>query len=232
MHKIKTALNRAELDGDITTDAAWRRVAPFRNVDAPKIRYLSQQEVVRLVKACDPDLKPLVQAAVLSGCRYGELTRLKVSDFSAGSGSLYIAESKSGKARTVYLTDEGVSFFEQHVGDKQGEDLVFTHDDGSEWKKSQQGRPMREACERAQIVPAISFHILRHCYGSRLAMQGVSMKAIAQQLGHADTRITEKHYAHLSADHVAEAVRGAYGTLGVLKNLVRSLRDIHYYHQE
>lgn len=39
---------------------------------------------------------------------------------------------------------------------------MFTRTDGTPWDKSHQTRPMREACERAGIVPAIGFHILRH----------------------------------------------------------------------
>ena len=214
---LKAALNQAYNHGDITSDAAWKQVKPFREVDAPKIRFLSGDEVVRLVTACTPDFRPLVQGAVLSGCRYGELCRLTVSDFNEQAASLFIAESKSGKSRTVYLTDEGVSFFEQQTAGKLGDELIFTRADGEPWKKSHQARPMRDACARAKITPAISFHILRHCYGSRLAMQGVSMKVIADQLGHSDTRITEKHYAHLSRDHVADTVRNAFGTLGVVE---------------
>ena len=59
-------------------------------------------------------------------------------------------------------------------------------------------RPMLEACKHAKIKPAISFHVLRHTHGSTLAMRGVPMGVIAEQLGHADTRMTEKHYAHLA----------------------------------
>ena len=42
------------------------------------------------------------------------------------------------------------------------------------------------------------------------------MRVIADQLGHADTRVTEKHYAHLTPSYVAEAVRHALPALGFL----------------
>jgi integrase len=51
-----------------------------------------------------------------------------------------------------------------------------------------------EACRRAKIKPEISFHVLRHTHGSTLAMRGVPMGVIAEQLGHADTRMTENEY--------------------------------------
>lgn len=61
----------------------------------------------------------------------------------------------------------------------------------------------------ARIEPAVSFHILRHTYASVLAMRGVPLGVIAAQLGHADTRMTERHYAHLAPNYVADTVRAA-----------------------
>ena len=68
----------------------------------------------------------------------------------------------------------------------------------------------------AKISPAASFHVLRHTYGSMLAMRGVPMPVIARQLGHADTRMTERHYAHLSPSYVADTIRASFPTLGIV----------------
>ena len=40
-----------------------------------------------------------------------------------------------------------------------------------------------------------------------LAMQGVPMAVIAHQLGHADERMVQRHYAHLSPSYVADTIR-------------------------
>lgn len=77
---------------------------------------------------------------------------------------------------------------------------------------------MVQACKRAKIKPAISFHVLRHTHGLTLAMRGVPMPVIAQQLGHADTRMTEKHYAHLSGGYVADTIRAHFPTLGIAES--------------
>jgi hypothetical protein len=47
-------------------------------------------------------------------------------------------------------------------------------------------------------------------------MRGVPMGVIAAQLGHSDTRMTERHYAHLSPSYVADTVRKSFGTLGIV----------------
>ena len=51
--------------------------------------------------------------------------------------------------------------------------------------------------------------------GSTLAMRGVPLGVIATQLGHADTRMTEKHYAHLAPSYVADTIRAQFPNLGI-----------------
>ena len=48
-------------------------------------------------------------------------------------------------------------------------------------------------------------------------MKGVPLAVIAEQLGHSDTRMTEKHYAHLAPSYVGNTVRAAFVTLGLLE---------------
>jgi integrase len=48
-------------------------------------------------------------------------------------------------------------------------------------------------------------------------MRGVPMGVIAAQLGHADTRMTEKHYAHLAPSYVASEIRAHLPPLGAFE---------------
>lgn len=220
---LKAVLNHAWRERDGTSDAEWRPVKPFARADAPVVRYLSPAESLRLINTCPADLRRLVKAAVLTGARYGELAKLKVGDVDLSAGSIAIRESKSGKPRHVVLTDEGRGAFAEFILGKASSDLVLTHDDGTPWKASQQTRPLAEACIRAKIEPAIGFHVLRHSHASALAMAGVPMAVIAQQLGHADTRITERHYAHMSPSFVAETIRASFPTIGI--SLATNVRE-------
>ena len=214
---LKAALNRAWREGKAASDEAWRRVRPFQDVDAPIIRYLTEAECVRLVNACEPTFRQLVRAALLTGCRYGELAALRVADFNPDSGTLAVRESKSGKPRHVVLTEEGQIFFAEVAAGRSTNERMFLRDDGHPWGKSHQARPLARACRRAGIKPALSFHVLRHTHGSQLAMAGVPIPVIAKQLGHADTRITERHYAHLGPSYVASAIRAGFPKLGIVE---------------
>ena len=164
-------------------------------------------EAKRLINASEPDFRKLVHAALQTGARYGELVRLTVSDFNPDVGTLHIRRSKSGKARHIVLTDEGRALFDQITAGRDGDEFILCKADGSAWDMSHQARPMAEAVKRAKIKPSISFHGLRHTWASLAVMNGVPLMVVARNLGHADTRMVEKHYGHLREDYVADEIR-------------------------
>lgn len=220
---LRAALNLAFRDGRVASDAAWRRVRPFQKVDAARVRFLDDAEARRLVNACPEILRRLVVAALLTGMRLGELAAMRVTDMDPEAGTIHIPITKSGAARHTILTKEAVRFFSDLAAGRGRESLMLRRDDGTGWGKSQQHRPLHDACARAKITPAVGFHILRHTHASRLARAGVPMLAIAAQLGHASVAVTHKHYAHLSPDHVAQAVRAGFSDMGLAdpSNVVR-----------
>ncbi|MGC2517860.1 MAG: tyrosine-type recombinase/integrase [Burkholderiales bacterium] len=203
---LKAILSRAFREGRVADDVEWRKVSPFKNADEARIRFLSDAEAVRLVNACPDDLRALVRAALLTGARYGELAGMRVQDADLRAARIYIAPAKSGRSRHVPLNPEGATLFGQMLAGKTGDALIFTKADGSAWGKNHHIRPLLEACKVAKIKPAVSFHELRHTYASYLAQAGVDLLTISKLLGHADTRITSKHYAHLADRTLAAAV--------------------------
>jgi len=214
---LKAALNHAHREGRCAGDDAWRTVQPFREADAVRLRYLSDDEARRLTNACPPDFRALVMAGLLTGCRYGELAAMIGEDFNQDAGTVRVRTSKSGKPRHVVLTHEGHDFIAALAAGRAGDVRLFVRCNGKPWAKSEQQRPLAAACAAARIEPAVNFHGLRHTYASRLAMRGVPLAVIAAQLGHSDTRMVEKHYGHLSPSYVADTVRAAFGSLGLVE---------------
>jgi integrase len=219
---LRAALNQAFRDGVIASDVPWRSVQPFREVDSPRLRYFTKDEVTRLSNAAQGNFRDLFLAALHTGCRYGELGRMRAGDFNPDSGTVFVGQGKSGKARHVVLTDEGQRFFETLTAGRPGGALMLTHANGLGWGASHQIRPMAEACRAARIEPPAGFHILRHTAASHLVMSGVPLNVVAHNLGHADTRMTERHYSHLAPSYIAETIRKfapEYGT-GEATNIV------------
>ncbi len=223
---LKAILNKAFEDGLVPDDKEWRKVKPFKQVDEPIVRFLTVAESTRLINSCKEDFRILVQAALLTGCRYGELSRILATHVNLDTDLVYIVpETKSGKGRHVPLNEEGLQFFQQQMAGKSGLEYVFTRQDGSPWLKNHQSRLMKAGCEQAKIDPPIGFHELRHTYASLLAQAGADLLTISKLLGHADTRITSRHYAHLCDKTLANAVKTLLPSFGYQSdNKVTSIR--------
>ena len=231
---LKATLNHAFDDGLIARNDSWgRKLKPFRAVETARLRWLTVDEAKRLLNGCRQDFRKLVQGALATGCRYGELTRLKVEDFHADSGTIMIRRSKSGKARHVILNDEGVKLFSQLCMGKHGSELIFQNetrnhragqtDDLGEWRPSEQVRAMQDACTKSNLKPAVNFHALRHTWASLSVMNSVPLLVVAKNLGHTDTRMVEKHYGHLADNYVVNAIRDNAPNFGfdIGNNVVR-----------
>ena len=240
---LKGALNRAFKHGLVDDDLSWRRLKPFENVHAARPGHLTVAEAKRLINAADADsgFRDLVRAALTTGCRYGELCALRVRDFHRGK--IAIHHSKSGKARDVVLNAEGVALFEQLTAGRARDEVLLPNrgraaralerereqlrkqgkpaekakikDDGA-WQKSEQSRPMRDACKHAKITPPVGFHQLRHTWASLAVMAGMPLLVVARNLGHVDTRMVERHYGHLTESYVDEAIRAGAPNFGMV----------------
>lgn len=203
---LKAALSHAFAEAKIASDAAWRRVKPFRGADAARIAYLTEDECRRLLNACDEDFRRIVRGALETGCRYGELCRATVGDFHPDAPSLLIRDAKSGKPRHVPLDRQAAAFLAAITAGRPATDPVFLRSDGEPWGTSHQARRLDEASRRAGITPAINFHGLRHTWASLRIMKGLPLMVAAQVLGHSTTRMVEKHYGHLARSYVQQAV--------------------------
>jgi integrase len=210
-------------EGRVPSDGAWRRVRPFQNADAARLRYLTADEAKRLIGASVGGFRLLVTAALITGCRYGELARLRVNDFNPDAGTVAVRQSKSGKPRHVVLTDEGIASFRQWCAGRAGGDLLFTRN-GEPWRKSNQDMPMRAACVRARIDPPASFHTARHTYASLAIMAGAPLLVVARNLGHRDARMVELHYGHLSPSYHADTIRKTAPKFGLDPTTVVTLQ--------
>lgn len=202
---FRAALNYAWRDerNGIDSDAAWRRVKPLDVSESEAPRMLDLDEIDRLLNRAAPDFRNILQGALFTGARYGELTKIKVGDFLSESACVVIRQGKTGKVLTQPLTDEGAAFFESLCVGRDPDAYVFLRANGSPWNKSEQARPMGDAMRLAKIEGA-SFKTTRATYGKLLLLATKDIELVARALGHSDSRITRKHYAqHLPSELVS-----------------------------
>jgi integrase len=214
INSLKACLNHAHAAGKVSSKDAWARLKKFRSADSARLRWLTEDEAMRLQHASSPDLRSLVRAGLLTGCRAGELLALRAGDFDPRSKTLLVADSKSGKPRRVPLTEDGVALFEDQIAGKLEDERMFSRSDGSPWYRMAVVRAMRAACEGGKIIPPATFHTIRHTYASHLVQAGGPLLFVAAALGHSDTRMVEKHYGHLAPSHVADMIREKLPSFG------------------
>ena len=200
--------------GHVVSKAIWERVKKFDGVGVAKNEYFTLEEANAFIEACPQDFRDLVQVALITGCRYKDASTLKAGSYDPQLRAIALIQGKTKRLNRFFLTDDEAALFEKHIVGKASDDLLFIRADGQPWKKSNQQPRMKAALKVAGIKRHVRYQDLRHTLGTLLAMNGTAMPLIARQLGHASTRITEKHYAHFDPAYVATTIRANKPSFG------------------
>ncbi len=179
---------------------------------APERRLSQGEETALLVSAehAPPFLKPMIQLALWTGFRQGELIALEKSAVDFSRNRIFVVNPKWKRDRRK---TEGVPMSAQ-VRELLGElcrsapgGYLFTDEQGGRLKRARVDHFFRKACERAGVAN-LRFHDLRHEYGSRLGDADVNLKKISRLMGHSNTRQTER-YVHPTDDGLLAATEVA-----------------------
>jgi integrase len=176
-----------------------------------RLRFLTEEEIHRLLVACSVHLRPIVICALNTGMRRAEILSLKWDQIR--NGFIYLTKTKTNEARQIPVNDTLELLFRQIRQKHQlRSDHVFLY-----WKeriktgKDWIGPPLNEvkrsfhaALKRAQIED-FHFHDLRHTFASQIIMNGGGIKDVQEILGHKTMTMTLR-YAHLSQEHKKQTV--------------------------
>lgn len=169
---------------------------------APKDRWLTRQEVARLLAASTGHIRLAVLLMLSTAGRIGailELTWDRV-DFDNGIVNLRTGDTTTRKGRAVVPMNAGLRAALQEAREHAITNNVV------EWN----GEPVKSikvgfaaAVERAGLDD-VTPHTLRHTAAVHLAAAGVPMQKISQYLGHSNTAVTERVYARFAPDHLRD----------------------------
>ncbi len=209
---LKAGLNAAFADeaNGITTDAAWRRVKPFRNVSRPREVDLSPDDVRAFIDGAatfDQALANLIEAAYLTGARMGELTGATVRDLDGARRTLHV-DGKTG-ARTISLTEETAAFLQVIARGKRRDDPLLPQSDGTRWPRTGHFRPVKRAAAAAGLGSDTCIYSLRHAHISRAIEAGMPLSLIAENCGTSLLMIQRNYAKVLKATQAATVERTA-----------------------
>ncbi len=192
----------------------WMEDSPMRKVTKPReprgrVRFLSDEERVRLLESCkessSPYLYPVVVLALSTGMRSGEIMGLTWDNVDLNRGRAILHETKNGERRAVALKGHALELLKE-LGKVRRIDsnLLFPAKETKTTKPIDLRKPWETAVQKAELHD-FHFHDLRHSAASYLAMNGASLAEIAEVLGHKTLQMV-KRYAHLSEGHTARVV--------------------------
>ena len=212
---VKAALNDARRLGLLKENPASRVKPP--KVNNILIRYLTPDQETTLLDRLPEKYRPVVVAAVNTGCRQGELLRMKWPDVDWNAGILTIRETKTGDSRRIPMnsTVQCLLSNTQKSSNFSPQDRIFPLD----------ARYLRRAFDKAVNASGLApfrFHDLRHTFASRLAMQGANDRTL-MALGGWKSPAMLSRYAHLSPTHLWKAVEGLTAFQG--QNLDRTVTE-------
>jgi integrase len=196
---IKHMLSKAVQWGYLVTN-------PLRTVNKYKeppgrVRYLSDDEIRRLLPHCADHIRPIIVMALHTGMRKGEILNLKWADIDMRNRTITIRKTKNNELRILPINEVLYRTLEV-MGQQLDNQYVFSNTDGKPYRDIKVG--FRAALRRTGIRD-FRFHDLRHTFASHLVMAGVDIRTVQVLLGHKDIRITMR-YSHLSDQNLRKAV--------------------------
>ena len=180
-----------------------------------RVRYLKEDEIERLLDECYPYIKNIVECALNTGMRRGEILNLKWNQIR--NGFIYLKETKTSNPRQIPINDTLDEMFKRIKSEQNPSENVVSLDGKpvkgfkSDYVFCRNGKPYKyitnafNAGARRAGIEDFTFHNLRHTFASQLIMKGGSLKDVQELLGHKTMSMTLR-YAHLSQDHKRKAV--------------------------
>ena len=212
---------RAVRDQVVTTNPCAHTDLP--KVVATKTRTLTPEEYEQLIAAIPDGYRLLVETAIETGMRWGELIALKprhidflrrtltvqdtiieVSKKHSPTGERYVAKAypKDNEPRTFAVRQNWLDAIADHIQHKGlgREDLLFTTQAGTPISRNTfRTRVWQPAVAASGIDFAVRMHDLRHAHTSWLLAGGSDLKSVMDRLGHAHIQTTQK-YLHALAE--------------------------------
>ena len=172
-----------------------------------------------------PVLRVAILAAAMTGLRQSELLGLRWRDIDWTARRIrvrnaFVRGEHSAEGKSDLSTRRSVPLADRLAGElarwstrtpyNSDTDLVFAHPQtGNPIDRSKATKRFQGAC-RSAGVHVITFHDLRHTFGTRLAANGEPLRAIQEFLGHADAKTTQIYTHYAPSAYEVQRVNAAF----------------------
>ncbi len=176
----------------------------LRKEENTRSRFLTDDEEVKLFRACGNSLRDVVVMALNTGFRRGELLSLTWPDidFERELITVQAAYAKNGDRRSLPMNKSTRIVLERMKTSAGTSPQVFLNSHREAYRLV--STVFENAVERAEIEN-FHFHDLRHTFASRLVMAGIDLRTVQVLMGHKTINMTIR-YAHLAPEHLKRAI--------------------------
>ncbi len=119
---------------------------------------------------------------------------------SPGGVAAVVPPKTRSSYRTIPLPQTVLDELAAHLARHPNEGLLFPGADGGPIVRTRFNDSVWRPALKKAGVSGVTFHDLRHFYASALIRAGLSVRVVADRLGHADASMTLNVYAHLWPD--------------------------------
>lgn len=209
---VSAALRWAEEEGLITENPVPR----FRRPKATPERFppptLEEQD--RLIAAAAPHIRRIITIGVALGLRVGssELLRLKWADFDSSLESVRVTAARKNPdrpwrdlfvredLRPILAAWRAEDEAARREAEGRGEATAGLYEHVVNFRGRQVNsikNGWRNTLRRAGIERRIRPYDLRHAFATYALDNGANLKAVAENMGHADVQMVLRHYGHV-----------------------------------
>ena len=183
-------------------------------VDVRALTIEEQEKLIDVLLNEDIKYSEEMLLSLFTGMRMGEILALQVCDVDLRLKTIHIcktiAREASGKPfvntqtktdagiRDIRINDEICSFLKECIGDKSGDEFIFTNN-GNLISTASVNFQYLQLMKSYDILKTINgkrvtLHSLRHTYATRCIESGMQAKVLQHRLGHTDIQITYNVY--------------------------------------
>ncbi|KAA0259374.1 hypothetical protein FHQ18_00415 [Deferribacter autotrophicus] len=189
---VKSAYNKAIKQG-LVKENPFQHFLKFE--EYPRMRYLSKDELNRLLKATDGYLKEIIITAILTGMRKREILDLHVNEinFELMIITKKAENTKNNDYKIIPINDTLAGIFKKRLEKSPFGYVFYNPKTGKPFTDIKKG--FTNALKRAGIAD-FRFHDLRHTFGTYALLMTKDLRTVQELLGHKDIKMTQR-YTHI-----------------------------------
>lgn len=184
-----------------------------KNTDEHQTVYLDKREIKKLMSAVNNNKDKvtrlrdatLIELGIKTGLRCSALINIDLPDINFDENYIQVVE-KGSKTRKIGIGENTKSMLVEWIKVRQqnfpnaNTSALFVSQKNNRLSPSAANDMLKKYAKAAGITKKVTMHKLRSSAATNLAAAGVSIQAIANQLGHSSTVVTQRYISVLSEE--------------------------------